>query len=341
MTIKDIAKAANVSYATVSRALSRSPEIGADTRERILKLCDEMGYTANYVARSMVMKKTYLIGLVVHNIDNPFMSEIAYYTELSAREHGYNLMLCNSAPDLKQEEKVVELLIGRQVDGIIIIPQGPDTYANIQKYTARVPTVFVSESLKSVQESYVAVDNSLGTSLGMDYLYSLGHRDILYFGCRRNSTTHQLRVEGYYSSCQRLGLKPNVLNSDYSRSSIDHGRELAEKLFAAPRSYTAVFASTDSNALGVLKAADEAGIRVPEDLSLMGFDNIPDAGLPRIDLTTVEQPKREMAVAAVDMLLEKMDTAVSGYTHRILTPRLIVRNSCAELHRGKRKKAGA
>lgn len=123
VTLKDVAKAAGVSYATVSRALSGSPQIGSDTRERIIKLCDEMGYTTNYVARSMVMKKTDLIGLVVPSIDNQFMSELAYYAEMSARAHGYNIMLCNSGPDLKQEKTVVKLLLGRQVDGILIVPR--------------------------------------------------------------------------------------------------------------------------------------------------------------------------------------------------------------------------
>ena len=146
VTLKDVAKAAGVSYATVSRALSGSPQIGSDTRERIIKLCDEMGYTTNYVARSMVMKKTDLIGLVVPSIDNQFMAELAYYAEMSARSHGYNIMLCNSGPDLKQEKTVVKLLLGRQVDGILIVPQSPDTYENIRAFTDQVPTVFLSET---------------------------------------------------------------------------------------------------------------------------------------------------------------------------------------------------
>ena len=111
VTLKDVAKAAGVSYATVSRALSGSNQIGKDTRERIVRLCDEMGYTGNYVARSMVRKKTDLIGLVVPAIENEFMSQLAYYAEMSARSRGYNIMLCDSEPDLRQEEKVVKLLL--------------------------------------------------------------------------------------------------------------------------------------------------------------------------------------------------------------------------------------
>ena len=330
VTLKDVAKAAGVSYATVSRALSGSPQIGSDTRERIIKLCDEMGYTTNYVARSMVMKKTDLIGLVVPSIDNQFMSELAYYAEMSARSHGYNIMLCNSGPDLKQEKTVVKLLLGRQVDGILIVPQSPRTYENIRAYTDQVPTVFLSENLRDQPQSYVAADNSRGTYIGTKYLYDLGHRDILYFG-RRHSTTHQLRAEGYMKACQELGLQQKFFNSEFSRSSINNGYEMARELFARPIDYTAIFASTDSNALGILKAADELHIDVPGRLSLIGFDNIPSTGLPRIELTTIEQPKREMAVQAVDMLRDKIENGTQGYVHQILMPTLIKRGTCRAL----------
>lgn len=330
VTLKDVAKAAGVSYATVSRALSGSPQIGSDTRERIIKLCDEMGYTTNYVARSMVMKKTDLIGLVVPSIDNQFMSELAYYAEMSARSHGYNIMLCNSGPDLKQEKTVVKLLLGRQVDGILIVPQSPDTYENIRAFTDQVPTVFLSENLRDQPQSYVAADNSHGTYIGTRYLYELGHREILYFG-RRHSTTHQLRAEGYMKACRELGLREQYFNSEFPRSSIANGYQLARELFSRPITYTAIFASTDSNALGILKAADEMHIDIPRQLSLIGFDNIPSTALPRIELTTIEQPKREMAVQAVDMLRDKIENGTQGYVHQILMPSLVKRGSCQKL----------
>ena len=327
VTLKDVAKAAGVSYATVSRALSGSPQIGKDTRERIIKLCDEMGYTTNYVARSMVMKKTDVIGLVVPSIDNPFDAELAYYAEMSARAHGYHIMLCNSGPDLKQEKTVVKLLLGRQVDGILIVPQSSESYENLRTYTDQVPTVFVSENLRDQPQSYVAIDNSCGTYVGTQYLHELGHRDILYFG-RRHSTTHQLRAEGYIRACKELGLRPHFFNSDFSRSSIASGYQMAKELFSQPLDYTAIFASTDSNALGILKAADELGIDIPGRLSLIGFDNIQATALPRIELTTIEQPKRDMAVQAVDMLRDKIENGTQGYVHQILLPTLIRRSTC-------------
>ena len=330
VTLKDVAKAAGVSYATVSRALSGSSQIGSDTRERIIKLCDEMGYTTNYVARSMVMKKTDLIGLVVPAIENEFMSHLAYYVEMSARSRGYNIMLCISGPDLKQEKTVVKLLLGRKVDGILIVPQSPKTYENIQAYTDQVPTVFLSENLRDQPQSYVSVDNTQGTFLGTEYLYSLGHREILYFG-RRNSTTHQLRAEGYIRACQQLGLRQRFYNSEYPRSSIENGYQMAKDLFSRPIDYTAIFASTDSNALGILKAADELGIAIPDRLSLIGFDNIPSTALPRINLTTIEQPKKAMAVQALDMLLDKIERGTQGYVHQIMMPSLIKRGTCRSL----------
>lgn len=330
VTLKDVAKAAGVSYATVSRALSGSPQIGRATRERIVKLCDEMGYTTNYVARSMVKKKTDLIGLVVPSIDNPFDAELAYYVEMSARAHGYNIMLCNSGPDLQQEKTVVKLLMGRQVDGILIVPQGPGTYDTIKAYADQVPIVFLSESLRDHPQNYVATDNTHGTYIGTRYLYELGHREILYFGCRQ-STTHQLRVEGYLKACRELGLRQRVLNSDFPNSSVANGYHLAKGLFSRELDYTAIFASTDSNALGIMKAADELGIDIPGRLSLIGFDNIPMTSLPRIELTTIEQPKREMAVQAVEMLRDRIENERQGYVHQILLPSLVKRSTCQML----------
>lgn len=331
VTIKDIAKVAGVSYATVSRALSGSPEIGEETRERVLKICREMGYTTNFVARSMVMKRTKLIGLIVANIDNPFMSELAYHIEIRAREQGYNLMLCNSSHDAALERQVFTLLMGRQVDGIIIVPAGSDTYENLKPFISKVPTVFMSENLRDLPESYISVDNYRGTRIGTEYLYSIGHRSILYLGRRKNSMTHQLRAEGYIDACRELGMEPNFFNSNYAFSSIQTGYQLAKHVFQKPMQQTAIFAATDSLALGVMEAAEEAGVRIPEDISLIGFDNITYADLPKINLTTIEQPKKTMASMAVDVLLEKIINPSAGYSHRILMPSLVERGTCKSI----------
>ena len=333
VTIKDIAKAANVSYSTVSRALSGSPEISDETRKRILQLCKEMNYTANSVARAMVMKSTKLLGLILTDVNNPFMSELAYHIDRQARARGYNIVLCNSSRNIDQERELFELMIGRQVDGVMIFPAGPESYESLRPYLSRIPTVFIGENLREVPESYVSVDNYRGAYIGVEYLYNLGHRDILYFGRRRGSTTHQLRADGYAAACRDLGIMPHYCNNSFPATSIKYGYQLAKQLFAQEKNYTAIFAATDTNALGIMQAAEETGLRIPEDISLLGFDNIRDSGLPRINLTTIEQPKKMMASVAVDSLLDKIQSELAGYSHRILLPALIERSSCAPLVR--------
>lgn len=328
VTMKDVARRAGVSYATVSRALSGSPEISAQTRERVLRICEEMNFTPNVLARSMVMKRTDTLGVIMAAIDNPFMSELANYIELYARRRGYNLMLCNSSYDPVQERKSMELLVSRQADGVIVIPFGGESYENLSPLLDRVPTLFLSENMAGFPVDSVSVDNARGTYLGTDYLYELGHRRILYLGRRRKSVAHEQRARGYLNACATHGLVPEFLDSAYSRSSVETGYLLAREYFAKPLAHSAIYCATDSLAIGVMKAADEAGIRIPEDLSLIGFDNISFTSLPRLDLTTVDQPKERMAAAAVDRLLEKIADPDSPFVHHILEPTLVERSSC-------------
>ena len=331
VTIKDVAKAAGVSYSTVSRALTGSPEISEETRSRILQICKEMNYTVNTVARSMVKKSTKLLGLIIPSVNNPFMSELAYHIDRQARARGYNIILCNSSRDPEQERELFELMIGRQVDGILLSPAGMESYEKLYPYLSRIPTVFIGENLREMPESYVSVDNFRGAQMGVEYLYKLGHREILYFGRRRGSTTHQLRAEGYAAACEHYGLTPHYCNNSFSSSSIKYGYQLAKQLFSQELRYTAIFAATDTNALGIMQAAEEVNIRIPGDLSLLGFDNIRDGSLPRIGLSTIEQPKKMLASVAVETLLDKIQNDRDGYSHRILSPALVERTSCAPL----------
>ena len=332
VTIKDVAKAAGVSYSTVSRALSGSPEISADTRERILQLCKEMNYTTNTIARAMVMKSTKLLGLILPSVNNPFMAELAYYIDRQARARGFNIILCNSSNEPEQERELFDLMLGRQVDGIILVPCRPESCQTLAPYLSRIPTVFVGENLRDATESYVSVDNFRGAYAGVEYLYGLGHRDILYFGQRRNSTTHQLRADGYLAACRDLGLTPQFYNNMFSSTSIKYGYQLAKQLFAEEQwKYTAIFAATDTNALGIMRAAEELGYSIPQQFSLLGFDNIRDSGLPRINLTTIEQPKKMLASVAVDTLLDKIQNEHSGYSHRVLSVNLIERDTCTRI----------
>ena len=329
--LKDIAQKLGVSVSTVSRGLNGGKEISRETRSRILQICKEMNYTVNTVARSMVKKSTKLLGLIIPSVNNPFMSELAYHIDRQARARGYNIILCNSSRDPEQERELFELMIGRQVDGILLSPAGMESYEKLYPYLSRIPTVFIGENLREMPESYVSVDNFRGAQMGVEYLYKLGHREILYFGRRRGSTTHQLRAEGYAAACEHYGLTPHYCNNSFSSSSIKYGYQLAKQLFSQELRYTAIFAATDTNALGIMQAAEEVNIRIPGDLSLLGFDNIRDGSLPRIGLSTIEQPKKMLASVAVETLLDKIQNDRDGYSHRILSPALVERTSCAPL----------
>ncbi|AEF83971.1 LacI family transcriptional repressor [Treponema primitia ZAS-2] len=328
LTIRDIAKISGVSYATVSRALTGSPGINSETRKQILGICDQVGYTTNYMARSLVVRKSKLLGFIVGSIDNPYMAQLAFQVELYARQRGYSLILCNSMHQEQHEAELFSLLMGRQVDGIIITPTNAESYELMDKYVEQIPTVVIGDNLKDERRSYVTVDNYQGAELGTEYLISMGHRSIVYIGHRQGSKTHQHRTEGYLNACKKHGLKTAVISNAAPSSSIEHGYTLGKNLLSGPHPYTAIFAGNDTTALGVMKAADELGIRIPEDISLIGFDNISYSMLPRINLTTIEQPLRTMAVSAVDMLIHNIEESAAGYSHIVLTPTLVKRGTC-------------
>ena len=324
VTIKDIAKVANVSYATVSRALSGSPEIGEATRERVLKLCDEMNYIPNSVARSMVKRRTNIMGVITASINNTFMSELIEALEISARERGYNLMVCNSSYDLDLEKRQFSLLLGRRVDGIVVIPAGSETSDNLSKYETDIPVVYVSENLQENKGNFVAIDNAAGARMGVEYLHSLGHTNILYLGRRSGSRTHMLRANGVKNACKRLGMS-------MQKSSMAAGYQLAMEYFSTKFDCSAIFCATDALALGVMQAADEKGLRIPQDISILGFDNISFTSLPRIGISTVEQPKDEMAKAAIDILIDNIEGGSESQASRSIAPRLVERTSCRRI----------
>ncbi|MDL2234959.1 LacI family transcriptional regulator [Christensenellaceae bacterium OttesenSCG-928-L17] len=328
VTMKDIAKVANVSHTTVSRALSGSPEIGAVTRARILNISHDMGYTTASAARSLAGKKSKTMGLIASSVISPFTAEIAYYIEQQALESGYNLILCNSTGDLEKEEAAYRLLVNRQVDGIIIKPSNAKTFERVSPYFDLAPTVFLNEARPGSKESYVCVDNYGGACMGTEYLYSLGHRQIVFFGKYSGRFARVPRADGYADTCKKYGITPQYVENTTGRSTEEYGYEKGRAFFLSNDDCTAIFANNDAVALGILRAADECGVRIPEDVSLLGFDNIAYAALPRIHLTTIAQPKQEIAAVAVNMLLEKIQFPSLGYSQRIMKPSLVERNSC-------------
>lgn len=345
VTIKDIAKAAGVSHTTVSRALSNHPRISGETKARIWAICKEMHYTKNYAARSLVLSKSALLGVVLPTFSNPFMSELAQEIEKSAYRHGYGVVIANSDENTEKEEKALQHLCGHQVDGAIIFPTDTSRLASLEpRYAPRMPLLFLNDPPEGSPGSYVSVDNYNGGMLGVHYLYELGHRHILYFSQPPVRNSHIRREMGYTAACRELGLPPRLYYAEPSmqehmRQGIDPaddfkaGREMARALFGrnAHLPCSAIFARSDLLALGLLAAADEYGIRIPQDISLLGYDDISYAALPRIDLSTIRQPIERMAEAGVNGLLGRINGQSEDCFRQRFEPQLIKRKTCRPL----------
>ena len=234
ITIKDIARIAGVSTSTVSRALSNSPELSEQTRQRILEICRQEGYRVNALARSLICNKTNVIGLIVPEVTNPFYAELSLGIETHARSLGYNVILCNGQNDTKVTEELFGFLISHQVDGIILASSQQDAGTMIQNFAPRLPTVLLgTPALVSGDEvNSVCIDNLAGGRLAAEHLLELGHRDIVYLGNRPNSLTHQLRLRGFTETLEKAGITPQVIDNPHGCSSIDIGCALSRELFA-------------------------------------------------------------------------------------------------------------
>ena len=228
ITIKDIARIAGVSTSTVSRALSNSPELSEQTRQRILEICRREGYRVNALARSLICNKTNVIGLIVPEVTNPFYAELSLGIETHARSLGYNVILCNGQNDTKVTEGLFGFLISHQVDGIILASSQQDAGTMIQNFAPRLPTVLLgTPALVSGDEvNSVCIDNLAGGRLAAEHLLELGHRDIVYLGHRPNSLTNTASlspkifpcsalITSFIPHCQRSSFPPSISASSF------------------------------------------------------------------------------------------------------------------------------
>lgn len=330
VTIKDIAKLAGVSYSTVSRALSGSREISEATRQRIQKICRDQGYQANALARSLINKKTNVIGLIVPEVTNPFYSEVSLEIETYARQQGYNIMLCNSLNNPETTANLFDFLLSHRVDGIIQASSKIYSQDEMHKRSVSLPFVLIGTAPAECNTflASASTDNYAGGRLAAKHLLSRGHKNVFYLGYRSGSTSHQLRLLGFSTAFQEAGLTPHILKNPHHGSSIDAGFELCKAAFQEDFKETALFAATDSMALGALKAAEEYGLSIPDDLSVLSYDNTIFASLPRISLTAVDQRIKELSKSAVDMVIRMIESKDSFAPKQMLIkPALVIRNS--------------
>ncbi len=335
VTIKDIARLAGVSLTTVSRALNGSDGISEETRERVLRLCREQGYRTNLLARSLSSSRTHVLGLILPDISLPFYAALSLDIETFARERNYQVMLCCGRPGDGQIEGLLDLLISQRVDGVLLGSSSDAAQHLLASYHHALPSVLLGASppdTGSLRVNTVSVDNYTGGRMAASYLHRLGHRQVIYLGMRPDSASHRLRYQGFLSAAGELGLQVETVYNPAPSSSIESGFQMASSRFAAPLVQTALFAASDAIALGAIQAADQAGISIPEQLSVLGFDNIEYAALPNIRLTTLSQNAPALARAAVRLLLELVEAEERNlYTCKLLTPTLIERSTCRSL----------
>lgn len=331
VTIKDIARLAGVSPATVSRAFNSRDGVGPETRQHILDICMKTGYMPNALARGLVKRKTSTVGVMVPDVRSSFYSEIITYVEVAAKTMGYDVISCNNFRDYEREEKYFKLFIENRLDGVIFSPVGTESFMRLEKYIHLLPTVVIGDIISDEKISRIYTDNYQGGCIGTDYLVDLGHKDLMFVGVKPDRISYQHRLEGFRETAGNRGAVARCLAGYISEEDgIERGYQIfKEFLESGSRMPDGVFAATDSIALGIIKVCEEKGVKIPEDFSLVGFDGIMYGSLPRIMLTTVAQGKQELAFGALEMLMKIIENPTSGeHYNKVVIPKLIERNTC-------------
>jgi len=331
VTIKDIAQIAGVSPSTVSRALNDSPLIREETKARIREIAAALGYERNELARGLVKGASGALGLLVPDITNPFFAEITKGVEEVARERGFGVVLCTTENEPAREEEYIKLLRRKRVDGLVIATATLDDPHLLELQRFRIPFVLVSRLAEKVEAPFVVVDDRKGGRLAVEHLVSLGHKKIGFIGGPANVHSSLERMQAYREVLAEYKLPFHRRWVTFASFTQEAGRTIGKAMLSAKDRPTAIFAANDLIALGVMEAAEELGLRIPEDLSLVGYNNIAYAALPRIQLTTVAQPMREMGRIAAEFVIEVLEGKREPRLSLRLEPVLIVRRTTAPI----------
>jgi LacI family transcriptional regulator len=339
VTRDDVARRAGVSVATVSYVMNNGPKpVAAATRRRVVAAIEALGYRPNAIARSLRTRRTRILGLVLPDSANPYFAKLARAVEDAATARGYQVVVSNAAEDLTREARVIEALLRLQVDGLVWIPA--DLRAVRHDVTLPpVPTVQLDRALSMSIETplcdVVGSDNVAGGELAATHLLDLGHRRIAVLSGPRGHAHADDRLQGACASLEKADVQLPGSHIAYGDFSYAAGAMHAQTWLSLPAGErpSAVICANDAMAIGVLSAAAGWGVRVPEDLSVVGYDDVPQATFTVPPLTTVAQPLEEMAIQAVNRLLFRVERPDNATTpeYRVLPVRLILRRSTAPL----------
>lgn len=328
-TIKDIARMAEVSTATVSKIVNhKDKNISDATRQRVLALIEEYNYVPNRVASSMVTKKTHSIGLVIPDIANPFFPEIARGVEDIANKHGYHVILCNTDNDLKKEVGYIAMLQEKMVDGIILTASSMRTGDSLDLSRIHVPVITVDRDIEESKiKGKIIVDNASGAYEAVKYMLNKGYKRILHLAGPSTSGPSRERYRGYLKAHEEMGVKVTDKLFIEGFYTSEWGYEGIRDILEGEITFDAVFCGNDLIALGAMKALKETGHKIPDDIGIVGFDDIYMTTMIEPRLTTVHQPNYQMGYKAAQMLIDFIEEKTVDKKEEILKTELIIRES--------------
>lgn len=325
VTIKDVAKLAGVGIATASRALNNKGDVSPSTRRKVLEAAQKLGYVPNSLARSLVYGKTKKIGVIITTILNPFYATVVSGIESVLASKGYTLVLYNSNEDPYKEKEAILTLRQQRVDGIIFAPIEYESQNVKYLVENNIPFVLVARKTQEENTNFVVADDFKVGKIATEHLLEKGHRRILFLNSWKSSSA-RLRLEGYREALKEAGflLNPKLI---YSLTPDTEIRPLLEDILSTKNRPTAIFCFCDSIALEVMKILKAMNLKIPDDVAVVGCDNLDYTELLNPPLTTIEISKFEMGVTAAKILLEMLEAENKGPIQQILEPKLIIRAS--------------
>ena len=329
-TIKDVAALAGISYTTVSHVVNKTRPVSQEVRLKVEAAIKSLDYVPSAVARSLKAKTTATIGLLVPNSLNPYFAELARGIEEYCERNGYCVILCNSDDNPEKQRSYLRVLLEKRIDGLIVASAGGDIGLAQGLAGVKTPMVIVDRGLDGVDADLVRIDHEYGAYLATRHLLELGHRDIATIGGPSSTSVAQMRQAGFCRALQEAGItvRPErMLESDFTST----GGYNAAAILLEGNPPSAIFAGNDMIGIGVLRAAAERNVRVPSELSVIGFDDIQMSRYVYPALTTVGQSILQLGEMAAEVLLRRIATPSLVTDQRIVTPSIVLRESTAPL----------
>lgn len=330
-TIKDVARHAEVSVTTVSHVVNGTRHVSPESRERVEAAIRALGYVPSAIARSLKSNNTRTLSMLIPNSSNPYFAEIVHAVEDRCFGAGYNLILCNTNDEAHRQGTYLQVLAERRIDGLIVVSTGHDATLPTQLAGLSVPTVLVDREIEIAEQPCDLVETAhmQGGLLATQHLLQLGHQRIACIGGPAGLAPSEQRIAGWRCALAAAGLGEGEGLLWHGNFTSQGGYEAMHALLRTHTPPTAVFVCNDLMAMGALCAAHERGLRLPEALSMVGFDDIELTAFTSPPLTTVAQPKQRIGALAVDMLLERIDGKRQDARKVMLQPELRVRASTA------------